>query len=171
MEYVGPFTEGSVSEYLFKTPNGHFVRFPPTYLVTGPMPPYEFTPIELEIQRYRERGYPKDEDSAPGYLRPKDLVVGEWYQLENYGGHHSLKGKYTGATDNTTGLGSCYFECKYGSINPIGTDRIKPVDRISDWYVSGPIPADVITPADIQARKDEDAKYAAYVAALPWWKR
>ena len=175
MEYAGPLVvEGDSSkqaEYLFKDRHGHRWRYTPDYLVTGPVPRDELTPIELEIQRRRERGYPEDEDSAPGYLRAKDLVLGDWYLLHNYGGGHLFKGKYVGATDNTTGLGSSYFICKYGSTNPIGTDRIKPVDRISDWYVSGPIPADVITPADIQLQKDEDAKYAAYVAALPPWER
>jgi hypothetical protein len=94
-------------------------------------------------------------------------VEGQWYLLENYGGNHSFKGEYKGIGYGTSSV----FVCKYGSINPIATERIKPVDRLSHWYVSGPIPKDEITEADRQAKRDQDAKYAAYVAALPAWQR
>lgn len=153
MEYAGPLVvEGDSSkqaEYLFKDRHGHRWRYTPDYLVTGPVPRDELTPIELEIQRYRERGYPQDEDSAPGYLRAKDLVVGEWYQVENYDNHLSFKGKYMGPSEHSN---SSYFVCKYGVTTVIPSDIIKPVDRKAHWYVSGPIPADTLTPAELHAR-------------------
>ena len=152
MEYAGPHADkGSPksSEYLFKDRHGFRILFPPEYLVTGPVPRDELTPIELEIQRYRERGYPQDEDSAPGYLRAKDLVVGEWYQVENYNDHLSFKGKYTGPSKYSN---SSYFVCKYGATTVIPSESIKPVDRRAHWYVSGPIPADTLTPAELHAR-------------------
>jgi hypothetical protein len=136
MEYEGP-KEGN--EYLFKDRHGYRWRFTTDYIVSGPVPRDELTPIELEIKRYKERGYPEDEDSAPGYLRTKELVVGEWYQLENYGGGHSFKGKYAGTDDR----GTSSFMSKYGGRHVISANRIKPVDRMSNWYVSGPIPEDV----------------------------
>jgi len=169
MEYFGPLLKEDGQdpetrpEYIFKDRHGYRWRFTNDYLVTGPVPRDELTPIELEIKRYRERGYPEDEDSAPGYLRAKELVVGEWYQIENYGGGHSFKAKYLRAAEYNTS----YFTTKYGGTYVITTSRIKPVDRISDWYVSGPIPADVIPPTELQARKEEDIRRAADVDSLP----
>jgi len=137
MEYEGP-SEEHRGEHVFKTRLGQRICYTTDYLVSGPVPRDELTPIEKEIQLYREKGYPRDDsvDSAPGYLRHKDLVVGQWYLLENYGGNHSFKGEYKGIGYGTSSV----FVCKYGSINPITTESIKPVDRLSDWYVSGPIP-------------------------------
>ena len=166
VRYEEPHTEKD--EYIFKDRHGYRWRYTPDYHVAGPVPEDPLTPIELEIQRYKERGYPQDEDSAPGYLRPKDLVVGEWYQVENYGGGHSFKGKYTGPSEYSD---SSYFVCKYGATNVIPTHSIKPVDRMAHWYVSGPIPEDTMTAAEIRARKEMDARYESYVTPHPSWKR
>jgi len=146
MEYEGPH-EGHPGEHIFKDRRGYRFRYTTDYLVSGPVPREEMTPIEKELHLRKEKGYPPlddNVDSAPGYLRHKDLVIGQWYMLENYGGGHSFKGEYRGIGYGTASV----FVCKYGSSNLITTKAIKPVDRISDWYVSGPIPKDELTEAD-----------------------
>jgi len=143
MEYEGPHG-GHPGEHIFKDRLGYGYRYTVDHRVTGPVPRDELTPIEKELQLRKEQGYPRLDDNVdtlPGYLRPKDLVIGQWYQLENYGGGHSFKGEYKGPGYATASV----FVCKYGSSNLITTKAIKPVDRMSDWFVSGPIPKDELT--------------------------
>ena len=103
------------------------------------------TPFERELAAWKAKGSPEDgEDSARGYLRPAALTYKKWYKIEHNKGLTWTAEFWGEETVNLPnwGMRVLVFYDQYGARLEIPTNRVKPVSRLNDYYVSGPVQAE-----------------------------